>query len=218
MRPIRLTIVVRHFLDRALAFDFLSPLFVGEYFIQYCADMCGRFTLHSRDRIKLKGLASLDLPFEPRYNIAPSQNVLTIADFGVGIEPRFLTWGLIPSWSSDGKSAPGVVSGTNSTCSINSAKLLALGGIDVAGAGRIDFPKDLWQSAFSQYGDRKANGVEMPNPNPMFPPIVTAVNGYTNDPKPGHDYGHDPRGQARVLDKRARNNVTMTFRGGRRIK
>jgi putative SOS response-associated peptidase YedK len=65
--------------------------------------MCGRFTLHSRDRIKLKGLASLDLPFEARYNIAPSQSVLTIGDFGSGLDARFLTWGLIPSWSTDGK-------------------------------------------------------------------------------------------------------------------
>jgi putative SOS response-associated peptidase YedK len=65
--------------------------------------MCGRFTLHSRDGIKLKELATLDLPFEPRYNIAPSQSVLTIGDFGRGLETRLLAWGLIPSWSTDGK-------------------------------------------------------------------------------------------------------------------
>ena len=65
--------------------------------------MCGRFTLHSRDRIQLKGLNVLDLPFEARYNIAPSQQILAIADFGNGIEARMLTWGLIPSWSTDGK-------------------------------------------------------------------------------------------------------------------
>ena len=65
--------------------------------------MCGRFTLHSRARIKLKGLTALDLPFEARYNIAPSQQILAIADFGRGIETRMLTWGLIPSWSTDGK-------------------------------------------------------------------------------------------------------------------
>ena len=65
--------------------------------------MCGRFTLHSRDRIKLKGLASLDLPLEARYNIAPSQSVLGLGDFGSGLEARLLTWGLIPSWSTDGK-------------------------------------------------------------------------------------------------------------------
>jgi putative SOS response-associated peptidase YedK len=65
--------------------------------------MCGRFTLHSRDRIRLKGLARLDLPFEARYNIAPSQSVLSLGDFGSGLEVRLLKWGLIPSWSGDGK-------------------------------------------------------------------------------------------------------------------
>lgn len=65
--------------------------------------MCGRFTLRSSRRIKLDGARNLDLPLEPRYNIAPSQNVLTIGDFGAGIEARLLTWGLIPSWSTDRK-------------------------------------------------------------------------------------------------------------------
>lgn len=65
--------------------------------------MCGRFTLHSRDRIKLKGLTALDLPFEAHYNISPTQQIVAIADFGKRIEARMLTWGLIPSWSSDGK-------------------------------------------------------------------------------------------------------------------
>jgi len=65
--------------------------------------MCGRFTLHSRDRIQIKGSSPLDLPFDARYNIAPGQNILAIADFGSGPECRSLVWGLIPSWSSDGK-------------------------------------------------------------------------------------------------------------------
>jgi putative SOS response-associated peptidase YedK len=51
----------------------------------------------------LRGSVSLDLPFEARYNIAPSQNVEVIADFGRGPERRSMVWGLIPSWSSDGK-------------------------------------------------------------------------------------------------------------------
>lgn len=65
--------------------------------------MCGRFTLRTRDRIKLKGLSTSEHPFEARYNIAPSQSILAIADFGQGTELTSLTWGLIPSWSSDGK-------------------------------------------------------------------------------------------------------------------
>ncbi len=65
--------------------------------------MCGRFTLRSSDRIKLKGSHALDLPFEPRYNIAPSQTILAVEDFGQGPELASMVWGLIPSWSSDGK-------------------------------------------------------------------------------------------------------------------
>ena len=70
--------------------------------------MCGRYTLHTRDRVELKWRASglareSTLNFQPRYNIAPSQDVLAIADFGKGVEARLLTWGLIPSWSTDGK-------------------------------------------------------------------------------------------------------------------
>ena len=48
-------------------------------------------------------MQNLDLPFEARYNIAPSQTILTIANFGKGLEARLLTWGLIPSWSTEGK-------------------------------------------------------------------------------------------------------------------
>lgn len=56
--------------------------------------MCGRFSLRSRDRIKLKGSSVLDLPFEARYNIAPGQTVLAIAGFGRGPELTSLVWGL----------------------------------------------------------------------------------------------------------------------------
>jgi putative SOS response-associated peptidase YedK len=65
--------------------------------------MCGRFTLHSRDRIKIAGLRISDVSFEARYNIAPTQNVLALGDFGKGLDAKLLSWGLIPSWSTDGK-------------------------------------------------------------------------------------------------------------------
>jgi len=65
--------------------------------------MCGRFTLRSRDRIRLKGFRNSDLPFERRYNIAPTQNVLAVGDFGSGLETAHITWGLIPSWSAEAK-------------------------------------------------------------------------------------------------------------------
>ena len=65
--------------------------------------MCGRYTLHARDRIRLKVLPAQELQFEPRYNIAPSQHVLVIGNFGRGIEGRLVQWGLVPAWSIDGK-------------------------------------------------------------------------------------------------------------------
>jgi putative SOS response-associated peptidase YedK len=65
--------------------------------------MCGRFTLRTRDRIKLKGLSTSELPFEARYNIAPSQSILAIADFGNELDLKYLVWGLVPAWSKDGK-------------------------------------------------------------------------------------------------------------------
>jgi putative SOS response-associated peptidase YedK len=64
--------------------------------------MCGRYTFHTRDRIAVRA-CSLDPSLTPRYNIAPSQDVFAVADFGLGLEGRMLTWGLIPSWSTDGK-------------------------------------------------------------------------------------------------------------------
>jgi putative SOS response-associated peptidase YedK len=66
--------------------------------------MCGRYVLHSRDKINLPGLRTVEALFEAHYNIAPTQSVLAIANFGTGVEARLITWGLIPSWSTDGKS------------------------------------------------------------------------------------------------------------------
>jgi putative SOS response-associated peptidase YedK len=64
--------------------------------------MCGRYTLRTRDRIRLKGL-NAELPYRARYNIAPSQTIPVIADLGRGPELTSFVWGLIPSWSRDGK-------------------------------------------------------------------------------------------------------------------
>src|SRR2546425_13085066 len=65
--------------------------------------MCGRFTVRSARLVKLDGVRNSELPFEARYNIAPSQEVLVVADLGSGLELAKLVWGLIPAWSSDGK-------------------------------------------------------------------------------------------------------------------
>src|SRR5580704_8341032 len=65
--------------------------------------MCGRFTLFaSNDEIAvLLALAKVP-PSEPRYNVAPTQQVFAVrADQAGRREPVFLKWGLIPSWSDD---------------------------------------------------------------------------------------------------------------------
>lgn len=67
--------------------------------------MCGRFTLRDPNRIKLAHIDYLrdeDLII-PRYNIAPTQNVLTIQQRGDDREAAFLQWGLIPYWSKEPK-------------------------------------------------------------------------------------------------------------------
>jgi len=66
--------------------------------------MCGRFTLRDPRRIKLAHIDYLrpeDLI--PRYNIAPTQNVLTIQQHDEHRETAFLQWGLIPAWSKEPK-------------------------------------------------------------------------------------------------------------------
>lgn len=64
--------------------------------------MCGRFTIRTAPRVKLPGIRT-DLLFEARYNIAPTDDVYVVADFGNGPELTKLSWGLIPAQSSDGK-------------------------------------------------------------------------------------------------------------------
>ena len=66
--------------------------------------MCGRFTLRTSPRAVAEAFGLSDTPlFEPRYNIAPTQQVAAIR-----LDPQsgtrqlsFLKWGLIPSWADD---------------------------------------------------------------------------------------------------------------------
>lgn len=65
--------------------------------------MCGRFTLKKPGRIRPDGFNYALGELTPRYNIAPSQEVLTIVECASQREATFLQWGLIPSWSQDAK-------------------------------------------------------------------------------------------------------------------
>ena len=67
--------------------------------------MCGRFNQHTEPRswAEVFGiLRGLSTPWQPRYNIAPTQTVLAVRETD---QREFFTpkWGLIPSWSKDAK-------------------------------------------------------------------------------------------------------------------
>jgi len=66
--------------------------------------MCGRFTLRSPEGRKIDRISWADFQdLVPRYNIAPSQDVLTITEREAQREATFLQWGLIPFWSKEAK-------------------------------------------------------------------------------------------------------------------
>ena len=64
--------------------------------------MCGRFTL-TADPPSLRAELGVEVPEDlvPRYNIAPTQPVLSILAGRSGWKPALLSWGLIPFWSRD---------------------------------------------------------------------------------------------------------------------
>ena len=63
--------------------------------------MCGRFTLRSIDRIRLALGNRINLEYvPPRYNIAPTQPVITVVSPEAVQE---MVWGLIPNWSKQPK-------------------------------------------------------------------------------------------------------------------
>jgi putative SOS response-associated peptidase YedK len=64
--------------------------------------MCGRYTLRDPRRTKFdrQPVGGL-LELVPRYNIAPSQNVLAITERNGERQASFYQWGLIPAWSAE---------------------------------------------------------------------------------------------------------------------
>jgi putative SOS response-associated peptidase YedK len=62
--------------------------------------MCGRFTLRNPKRVRIEGVGAADLEgAEPRYNVAPGQDILGVIQTGRERHALGLQWGLIPSWS-----------------------------------------------------------------------------------------------------------------------
>lgn len=79
--------------------------------------MCGRFTLNSSsealaDDFDLAGVAE----FEPRFNIAPTQDIAVVRVNESGArECEWLRWGLVASWSKDPKKARAPINARSET-------------------------------------------------------------------------------------------------------
>jgi len=64
--------------------------------------MCGRFTLFESPKVIKDELGLEQLPlFDESYNIAPTQNILTIYNDGLKRVSGNFRWGLIPFWAKD---------------------------------------------------------------------------------------------------------------------
>lgn len=72
--------------------------------------MCGRFTLRTNPAAwcqqflpEMEPLPQLESEFRPRYNIAPTQNILAVLRQSTGQAGELLRlrWGLVPSWAKD---------------------------------------------------------------------------------------------------------------------
>jgi RHS repeat-associated protein len=104
-------------------------------------------------------------------------------------------------------------------CVSKSEDLLKLGGIDV---GNSILPIGMWRESVRKYGNDDAKGTEPQNwpsfGNPRtYNPGVSRLGVPVGD-QPGKEYGHDPRGQARKVDRSAVNNDQLIrFRGGQRV-
>ena len=64
--------------------------------------MCGRFAFYSpHEAVQDIFGVVFTAPLEPRYNVAPSQFIVTLRNGGETLEPALLKWGLVPSWAKD---------------------------------------------------------------------------------------------------------------------
>jgi putative SOS response-associated peptidase YedK len=69
--------------------------------------MCGRFTLTATfteiiGRFEIKAAIQEEI-YNPNFNEAPSQSVLSVINDGTKNRLGYLRWGLIPSWAKDEK-------------------------------------------------------------------------------------------------------------------
>lgn len=79
--------------------------------------MCGRFTLLA-DEEEILQTFDIKQPitdYQPSFNIAPGQSVLTIIHDGKEKRAGYIRWGLVPSWAKDEKIGYKMINARNET-------------------------------------------------------------------------------------------------------
>ena len=84
--------------------------------------MCGRFVFYSDPQFLREQYGFDDGPieFRPQYNIAPTQPVLTVTNYGQRTA-EYMRWGLIPSWTKDLKKSRLMINARAETAAKNGA-------------------------------------------------------------------------------------------------
>lgn len=81
--------------------------------------MCGRYRLSRRKQAieEYFGAEANGVEWEPRYNIAPTQPVLTVRQNALQPvrELSLMKWGLIPSWAKNSSNAAGMINARSET-------------------------------------------------------------------------------------------------------
>ncbi len=81
--------------------------------------MCGRFTLHTpvNDLVERFALHESKFQYSPSYNIAPTQQVLTITENSGGRRALQMRWGLMPPWQREPLGRPPLINARLETLS-----------------------------------------------------------------------------------------------------
>lgn len=84
--------------------------------------MCGRYSLAARmgALVERFGVREEDVPYSPRYNVAPTQGVLVVTNEEA---PRLevARWGLIPSWAKEEKVGARMINARSETLATSGA-------------------------------------------------------------------------------------------------
>lgn len=86
--------------------------------------MCGRYALTVEPAVLAALFALRDVaPFDPRYNLAPSQSapIVVRGDDPRGRRTEAMRWGLVPSWSKDPKIAYKTINARSETAAVKPA-------------------------------------------------------------------------------------------------